>query len=268
MTPAELQACLDHAVEAARRAGAVLLDWRQRFAVREKGRFDLVTDADVASQEAIKSYLQTHFPDFGFLGEEDPTWSSLAEGRPTWIVDPLDGTTNYVHDCPVYAVSIGLMQGDAALVGVIFDPTRSELFQAAAGSGAWLNGQQMHVSSAASLEEALLSTGFPPDLRGQEQSLKTWRYLSLRTQSLRRTGSTSLNLVYVAAGRHDGFWAGQAFAWDVAAGLVLIREAGGIVSKLDGTAYDPRVAQVLATNAPLHPVMVRELQIASKAGDR
>lgn len=265
MKDTDLQSCLDHAAEAARRAGAVLLDWRQRFAVREKGRFDLVTDADVASQEAIRNFLRMHYPDFGFLGEEDPAagWSSLAEGRPTWIVDPLDGTTNYVHDCPVYAVSIGLMHGDSALVGVVFDPTRNELFQAAAGSGAWLNGGRLRTSSASNLEEALLSTGFPPDLHGQEQLLKTWQHFSLRTQSLRRTGSTSLNLVYVASGRHDAFWASQAFAWDAAAAIVLIREAGGIVSKLDGTAYDPRTPQILASNGPLHPIMLRELRMAS-----
>jgi myo-inositol-1(or 4)-monophosphatase len=265
MTPDELQSCLEHAAEAARRAGAVLLDWRQRFAVREKGRFDLVTDADLASQETIRNYLRSHYPDFGFLGEEDPTagWKCLTEGRPTWIVDPLDGTTNYVHDCPVYAVSIGLMQADNGLVGVVFDPTRNELFQAAVGGGAWLNGRRLRTSSTSGLDEALLSTGFPPDMRGQEQSLKTWRHFSLRTQSLRRTGSTSLNLVYVAAGRHDAFWAGQAFAWDAAAAVVLIREAGGIVSKPDGTAYDPHVSQILASNGPLHPIMVQELRAAS-----
>jgi myo-inositol-1(or 4)-monophosphatase len=250
------------ACEAARRGAAVLEEWRNRFQVREKARFDLVTDADLDSQRAIRTYLAERFPQHAFLGEEDPTPKARPGpgAPPTWIVDPLDGTTNYVHDCPMYCVSIGLWLDGEMVVGVVLDPARNELFQAATGQGAWLNGRRLQTSQASSLEEALLATGFPPDMRGQEQSLAWWRYFSLRARSLRRTGSTALNLAYVAAGRFDGYWAFDNHVWDVAGGMVLVREAGGVVSNVDGTPYDPFTPDGLATNRPLHPVMLECLR--------
>ncbi len=251
---------LEVAAEAARQAGVVLESWRQRFAVREKGRFDLVTDADVAAQEAIQTHLKQRCPDHGFLGEEAEAPTLRSTKQPTWIVDPLDGTTNYVHDCPCYAVSIGLEQEGELWVGVIFDPSRDELFTAARGQGAWLNGRRLQTTQTSRLEQALLSTGFPPDLRGQEHTLAAWRDFSLCTRSLRRTGSTALNLAYVAAGRHDGFWTYQAHPWDAAAGAVLVREAGGIVTNINGAAYDLDTLDMLASNGPLHPAMVEMLQ--------
>jgi myo-inositol-1(or 4)-monophosphatase len=251
------------ASEAAQRAGAVIEEWRARFVVRSKGRADLVTEADEAAQAVIQAYLGERYPDHAFLGEEHPSargQNPLASGRPIWIVDPLDGTTNYVHDCPVYAVSIGLVVGGEVVAGVILDPTRPELFHAARGQGAWLDGRRLETTRVDRLDEALLATGFPPDLNGQEHTLEAWRYFSLRAQSLRRTGSTALNLAYVAAGRHDGFWAHQAWPWDAAAGVVLIREAGGVVSNLDGTPYDLATPDILASNDALHPALVRGFQ--------
>ncbi len=251
---------LEVAAEAARQAGAVLESWRQRFAVREKGRFDLVTDADVAAQQAIQTHLRQRYPHHGFLGEEARAPTHRSAGQPTWIVDPLDGTTNYVHDCPCYAVSIGLEHEGELWTGVIFDPSRDELFTAARGQGAWLNGRRLRTTQASRLGQALLSTGFPPDLRGQEHTLAAWRDFSLRTRSLRRTGSTALNLAYVAAGRHDGFWTYQAHPWDAAAGAVLVREAGGIVTNINGAPYDLYTLDMLASNGPVHPAMLDVLR--------
>jgi myo-inositol-1(or 4)-monophosphatase len=258
MNPTELSACLAAAQEAAQRGGAVLQSWRKRISVREKGRFDLVTEADLAAQEAVRSCLLTQFPDHAFLGEEGGSFGELEQ--PTWIVDPLDGTTNYVHQMPFYAVSIGLAVGQELLLGVIFDPSRPELFHAARGQGAWLNGERLQTTDTAGLHHALLSTGFPPDLTGQEHTLETWRHFSLRTRSLRRTGSTALNLAYVAAGRNDGFWTHHAFAWDAAAGVVLVREAGGQATRTDGSPYELNHQDVLCTNGPLHPIMLSELR--------
>src|SRR5438552_7771914 len=249
---------LDAGCEAARRGAAVLEEWRSRFQVREKARFDLVTDADLGSQRAIRDYLGQRFPEHGFVGEEGPGGEQRPEpdAPPTWVVDPLDGTTNYVHDCPMYCVSIGLQVAGEMVVGVVLDPSRPELFAAAKGRGAWLGQRRLEVSRAASLSEALLSTGFPPDLRGQERTLEWWRYFSLHTRSLRRTGSTALNLAYVAAGRFDGYWAFDNHAWDVAGGMVLVREAGGLITNVDGSPYDPYTPDALAAGPALHAVLL------------
>lgn len=258
----QLATYLEAACDAAKRGAAVLEDWRSRFQVREKARFDLVTDADLGSQRAIREFLSHRFPEHGFLGEEEKTSQPRPgpEAPPTWIVDPLDGTTNYVHDCPMYCVSIGLQVVGDMVVGVVLDPSRQELFSAAAGQGAWLNGRRLRTSQASRLEDALLATGFPPDLRGQERTLEWWRYFSLRTQSLRRTGSTALNMAYVAAGRFDGYWAFDNHAWDVAGGMVLIREAGGRITNVDGSPFDPFTPDGLASNGPLHPVLLDALR--------
>jgi myo-inositol-1(or 4)-monophosphatase len=266
MSEEELTEYLDAAREAARRGATVLEEWRAKFRVREKGRFDLVTDADLASQRAVRAYLQKRFPGHGFLGEEE----GAGEGRPgpdappTWIVDPLDGTTNYVHDCPLYCVSVGLQVAGEMVVGVVLDPSRPELFAAAKGRGAWLGERRLEVSRAASLDEALLSTGFPPDLRGQERTLEWFRYFSLRTRSLRRTGSTALNLAYVAAGRFDGYWAFDNHVWDVAGGTVLVREAGGVITNVDGSPYDPHTPDALAAGPALHPVLLEAFRTAEE----
>jgi len=252
-----LSGYLDAAREAALRAAVVLEEWRQRFEVREKGRFDLVTDADLASQRTIADYLAQRFPTHAFLGEEDAKHQRPGpDAPPTWIVDPIDGTTNYVHDCPFYCVSIGLQVAGDLVAGVIYDPSRREMFAAAKGMGAWLNARRLHTSRADSLSAVLLSTGFPPDMRGQERTLDWWRYFSLRTRSLRRTGSTALNLAYVAAGRFDGYFAFDNHVWDVAAGVVLVREAGGTITNVDGSEYDPYTPDAVASNGPLHPALL------------
>ncbi len=252
---------LDAAKEAALRAAVVLDDWRQRFTVREKARFDLVTEADVASQKAIFQHLGERFPAHQFLGEEDAVRSRPGpEAPPTWIVDPIDGTTNYVHDCPLYCISIGLQVAGELVVGVVYDPTRREMFAAATGQGAWLNQRRLAASATDRLDQALIATGFPPDMRGQERTLAWWAYFSLRTRSLRRTGSTALNMAYVAAGRFDAYWAFDNHVWDVAAATVLVREAGGRITNVDGSPYDPYTPDALASNGPLHAVLLEEFR--------
>ncbi len=264
MSDETLNDYLDAAREAARRGAAVLEEWRAKFRVREKGRADLVTEADIGSQRAIRAYLEERFPGHGFLGEEE----GAGEGRPgpgappTWIVDPLDGTTNYVHDCPMYCVSIGLQVAGEMVVGVVHDPSRPELFWAAKGQGAWLGDRRLEVSKAAHLGEALLATGFPPDLRGQERTLEWWRYFSLHARSLRRTGSTALNMAYVAAGRFDGYWAFDNHVWDVAGAIVLVREAGGVLSNVDGSPYDAFTPDALVAGPALHPVLLEAFRTA------
>src|SRR4051812_48382220 len=179
MTTPNLAACLAVAVDAARRGAAVLESWRSKFNVREKGRADLVTEADVASQQAVRAALLGRFPDHDFLGEEGDRRPRPGPGAPpTWIVDPLDGTTNYVHDVPAYCVSIGLEVGGELVVGVVYDPRLDEMFAAATGHWATLNGATLKTSATAYLGAALLATGFPADLRGHEQQLDWFRHFS------------------------------------------------------------------------------------------
>jgi myo-inositol-1(or 4)-monophosphatase len=253
---------LDAAKESALRAAAVLESWRHRFQVKEKGRADLVTDADLASQRAIQAHLAGLFPDHAFLGEEEGASKTRPgpDAPPTWIVDPIDGTTNYVHDCPLYCISIGLQIAGELVVGVVYDPPHQEMFAAATGHGAWLNQRRLQTSPISELGQALLATGFPPDIRGAERALEWWRYFSFHAQSLRRTGSTALNIAYVAAGRFDGYWAFDNHVWDVAGAVVLVREAGGTITNIDGSPYDPYTADALVTNGPLHPHLVEILR--------
>ncbi|HJZ89784.1 MAG TPA: inositol monophosphatase family protein [Gemmataceae bacterium] len=251
------------AEEAARIGAGQLESWRARFSVREKARADLVTEADHASQRAIRAFIRDRFPDHEFLGEED---SAASDGRaidpatPTWIVDPLDGTANYVHDVPAYCVSVGLIAGGRPVAGAIYDPRLDEMFSAATSLGATLNGKPIAVSGVSELRSALLSTGFPPDPKCQERNLHWWREFAYRAQALRRTGSTALNLAYVAAGRFDGYWAFDNFAWDITAGIVLVQEAGGVVTRTDGSPIDPFKPDIVAANEAIHGHMMECLR--------
>lgn len=258
----DLRDYLDAATVAARRAAAVLESWQKKFEVREKGRFDFVTDADVASQKSIQEYLLGRFSSHDFLGEEDASKHRRPglDAPPTWIVDPIDGTTNYVHDCPFYCVSIGLQVAGELVVGVVFDPSRNEMFAAAKGMGGKVNDRPLQASKVDKIESALIATGFAPDLRGHEIALDWWRHFSFRAQSLRRTGSTALNMAYIAAGRFDAYYAFDNHVWDVAGATVLIREAGGSVTNIDGTAYDPYSADALASNGPLHAALLQSFR--------
>ena len=260
--PTRLPDYLAAAVDAARKGAAILESWRARFSVREKARADLVTEADQASQDAVKACLLDRFPDHLFLGEEDSVGKTLEATRPAagpqpvWVVDPLDGTANYVHDVPAYCVSIGLWAEGRPVVGVILDPRQNELFTATAGGGAFLNGTRMRVSPTPALRDGLISTGFPAAYQKQIRNLRVWARVSEHAQALRRNGSTALSLAYVAAGRFDGYWAFDNWAWDVAAGALLVTEAGGTITASDGSPFDPFRPDSLATNGHLHPELL------------
>jgi myo-inositol-1(or 4)-monophosphatase len=240
---------LEIAEEAARAGGSVLNAMQGRIRVRSKGRNDLVTEADLASQQTIREILLTRFPEHEFIGEESEdavdrlNWTNPNSGQEAslrWIVDPLDGTTNYVHSLPNYAVSVALEQAGEILVGVVYDPVSGECYRAARGQGADLNGQRLEASDCRQASEALIAISFAPDVgRG---SLDIERFLAIlhTCQSIRRLGSAALNLCYVAAGRLDGYLTSCVKAWDVAAGLLIVREAGARITGIGGQPLDLR----------------------------
>jgi myo-inositol-1(or 4)-monophosphatase len=256
------------ACEAAKIASNLLLCMRQNFSVREKGLYDLVTDADTASQKVIYEHLKNLFPDHDFLGEEDGNGEKDPgpNAPPTWIVDPIDGTTNYVHDLPLYAISIGLYYQGEMVVGVVHDPSRNEMFHAAKGLGAFVNDTPLKTSSITSLGKAMITTGFPYNVRGMEHLFSWWKHFSHRSQAVRRIGSTALNLAYIASGRCDVFYAFDNHVWDVAGGIVLVNEAGGKITRVDGSPYCPFKPESLATNGHMHDLLVAEFRNGPQEG--
>ena len=265
---------LDHAMnellktcEAAARAGArELLAWRGRFKTREKAPADLVTDADVASQAAIRSVIATRYPDHLFMGEESTSkLGALEADEHVWLVDPLDGTTNYVHGYPCYAVSVAVARANELLAGVIYDPLRDECFAAELGRGAWCNGSAIHTSDVAVVGTALLAVSLPARVKGDSPDLADFVRVVQVCQAIRRSGSAALNLAYVAGGRLDGFWATHIHPWDVAAGVLLVREAGGIVTGRDGEEFDlwnPHFAAAAGT--ALHRELLNVLEVRAE----
>jgi len=247
---------------AARAGGRVLLDWQGRIHAKEKAPKDLVTEADLASQRTIQAILQETFPDHDFLGEEEDNQQIAAERRSEfrWIVDPLDGTANYVHQLQTFAVSIALEQRGDVLVGVIYDPVLDQCFSACRGGGAFMNGQRLHVSRRQRLASALVAASLPANVQRNSAEIKRLVEVLVECQALRRLGSAALNLAYLASGRLDGYWATNVKIWDVAAGILLVREAGGIVTGLDGGAFDlarPRFAA--AATRGLHTELLSAL---------
>ncbi len=222
--------------QAARAGGDALTQWVGRFQVREKGPRDLVTEADFASQEAIRGVVQAAFPSHDFLSEEGDSAVRL-DGDYCWVVDPLDGTTNYVHQIPHYAVSVALLERGRPLVGVIFDPVSRECFAAQRGQGATLNGETIRTSGVSELSRAVVAASFAARVSFPSSEIDQFVAAVRLTQGVRRTGSAALNLCYVACGRFDAFWALSTKAWDVAAGVLLVEEAGGAVSHLDGGPF-------------------------------
>ncbi len=225
--------------EAARAGAQELLSWRGRFDAREKAPADLVTDADVASQAAVRAEIATNFPSHLFLGEENTTkLDALESDEHVWLVDPLDGTTNYVHGYPCYAVSVAVAHHRELLAGVIYDPVGDECFAAERGRGATCNGNAIHTSEVENVGAALVAVSLPPRVQRDSPDLADFVDVVQVCQAVRRSGSAALNLAYVACGRLDGFWATHIHPWDVAAGVLLIREAGGIVTGRDGAVFD------------------------------
>ncbi|MEX2139277.1 MAG: inositol monophosphatase family protein [Pirellulales bacterium] len=238
--------------QSARAGAAVLREWKGRFRAREKGPSDLVTEADEASQEAVRRVILAAFPDHDVLGEEDT--APLVRRSPyRWIVDPLDGTTNYVHGVPNYAVSIALEHEGLLLVGTVYDPSTDECFTAVRGQGARLNGEPLRVSATDDLELALVAVSFPARVVAGSRPMVDFEKVIVRARAVRRTGSAALNLCYVACGRFDAYFARETKSWDVAAGALLVSEAGGTITGIDGREFSvDRPKFIAAGSAKLH----------------
>jgi len=238
---------LQAAEDAARLAGQVLRSWSSRFTVREKSRSNLVTEADLAAQTVIADLLRARFPQHALLGEEDLGHDG-HDAEFCWIIDPLDGTTNYVHGFPYYAVSIGLEHQGEMIAGVIFDPVRDELFLASKGGGASLNRRPLRCSEIGSLDQSLVIASLPVGTEATDLAVKRFLTVLPHAQTVQRTGSAAMNLAYLAAGRLEGFWSSSLKPWDMAAGVLLVTEAGGKITRMDGGPFELRRADLLATN--------------------
>ena len=255
----------------AEEAGAILIEGYGRAHVPElKGRIDLVTLYDRRSEELILSRIRERFPGSAVLAEESGAHAESAGATLRWIVDPLDGTTNYAHNYPFFSVSIAAESEGRIVAGAVFDPVARELFAAALGAGATLNGRAIAVSAIPALESALLVTGFPYDVREHpERVLPAFHAFLARAQGIRRDGSATLNLCYTAMGRFDGFWEPRLSAWDMAAGALIVREAGGRVTDYRGGEFDASGGEILATNGALHAEMMAVLEsVGAKGGPR
>ncbi|MDA1016452.1 MAG: inositol monophosphatase family protein [Planctomycetota bacterium] len=241
---------------AARRGGDILEEWASKFTVSEKSQFNLVTEADLASQTAICKFITERYPDHGFLGEEGLVEDHSQSGC-RWIIDPLDGTSNYVHRFPYYGVSIALEIDGKLQVGVVYDPTRDEMFSAAAGLGSTVNGSPLSPSTIDGLDRALVMASLPLVTDKNDPAVQRFLTVLSQAQHLQRTGSAALNLAYVAAGRMEAYWSSSLKPWDMAGGAVILLEAGGRISKTDGSAFDVEVADMLASNGtPVHEQLV------------
>ncbi len=250
----------------AREAGALLMEYfRRRVKIEYKGEADLVTEADRNSEALIIRRVREQFPTHAVLGEESGSVAATAasDAGYRWYVDPLDGTTNFAHGFPVFCVSLGIerlnSQGKAERVaGVVYDPTRDELFSAELGRGAFLNGVKVNVSATASLKDSLIATGFPSQKRHKNPNIYFYHQLTLKTHGVRRAGSAALDLCYVACGRTDAFWEFNLNPWDTAAGVLIVQEAGGRITDFAGGEFDIASRQVFATNGLIHESLLKE----------
>jgi myo-inositol-1(or 4)-monophosphatase len=247
----------------AREAGALLMHYfHQHLKIEYKGDADLVTAADRASETLIRERVGQQFPSHDVLGEEQGLNDRGGDYR--WYVDPLDGTTNFAHGYPVFCVSMALEhrtpEATARVAGVVYDPTRDELFSAEKGSGAHLNGAPLRVSQTAQLKECLVATGFPSHKRHKNPNIHFYHEITLRTHGVRRAGSAALDLCNVASGRFDGFWEFNLNPWDTAAGVLIVEEAGGKVTRFDGSQFEIDSRETLASNGLVHAALVNEFE--------
>lgn len=253
-----LQTILGIATEAAVKAGAVLQErYGQPHQVHHKGAIDIVTEADLASEELILALLQDRFPGIKILSEEALATYDKVPEEPVWIIDPLDGTTNFAHNFPWFAVSIAFYDKGSSRVGVIYNPIQHELFCATRNGGAWLNDQRIKVSEISSLQNALVATGFPYDIQKRTGAiLAMLKTVLTHSQGVRRPGAATLDLAYLACGRLDAFWEVGLKPWDTAAGYLLVEEAGGILSDFTGSPFSPFIPELLASNTLLHKDLI------------
>jgi myo-inositol-1(or 4)-monophosphatase len=258
---------LDFAIGVAREAGRLLCDrLGTRIDITHKGAINIVTDVDLASEQLIRDRIATHYPRHQVLAEEGGLAESGSDYR--WIIDPLDGTTNYAHGYPVFCVSIALEHRGEVVLGVVYDPMRDELFTAERGGGAALNNRPVRVSAIGDLMLSLLSTGFPYDIRTSKlTNLDHWANFAMNAQALRRDGAAALDLCYVACGRYDGFWELNLSAWDVAAGALIVAEAGGRVSDFQDGKFSAYKPEIVASNGLIHDRMIEVLKKSSESGE-
>ena len=252
---------LNFATQIAREAGNVLVQRLGVAKITSKGDINLVTEADIAAEELIIERIRSHYPQHGILAEESGE-AILVGGKRSewkWIIDPLDGTTNYAHGYPCFCVSIALEHEAELVLGVVYDPMRDEMFAAERGQGATLNDRKIRVSSVEELSGSLLCTGFPYNVRERPDFAREFTNFTMIAQAVRRDGSAALDLAYVACGRFDGFWEDGLNPWDIAAGALLIFEARGKVTKFNDEPLDIYNEQVLATNGLIHEAMMRVL---------
>jgi myo-inositol-1(or 4)-monophosphatase len=250
----------DIAVHAVREAGAMQKAWLDRDKkIQFKGVVNLVTEVDTRCETRIIEIIRDAFPDHGILSEETPPTDSASPYR--WIIDPLDGTTNYAHGYPCFATSIAVQRRGEVILGVVYDPMLDELFVARRGEGATLNGEPLAVSTTGDLSNALLATGFPYDLRETpDNNVDHFTRMIMEARAVRRDGAAALDLCYVAAGRFDGFWELKLYPWDMAAGNLMIEEAGGLVTNFRGDGIGVEAREVLASNGHIHAQMIEVLQ--------
>lgn len=242
---------LETATDIAREAGSLLAHfYERRIGFELKGDFDLVTEADRQSEALVVERLKSHFPSHAVLGEEGGLREAGTEYR--WYVDPLDGTTNFAHGFPMFNVTLGLERKGEMICGVVFDPVRQEMFAAERGGGAFLNGRRIQVSKAGRIEEALLATGFPSRKRHENINVHFFHQAAMQTHGVRRAGAAALDLAYVSCGRLDGFWEFGLNPWDMAGGLVIIEEAGGRCTDMNGGAHSLASPHLLADNGLIH----------------
>src|SRR5215208_6794382 len=247
---------LEVALSAAKEAGEVLrkgFGWQH--SIRYKGEVDLVTEVDEQAEQVIREILLGAFPAYGMLAEEGGALVGEEDAR--WIVDPLDGTTNYAHGLPIFAVSIALERAGEVVVGVVHDPMREETYLAERGGGATLNGERIRVSDTDELIQALIATGFPYDRAEMPEALELFGRFAVITRGMRRLGSTALDLCYVAAGRLDGYYERGIWAWAIAAGSVIVEEAGGKLTDYRGGVLNLDGREIVASNGRLHPSIMR-----------
>lgn len=253
------------AKEAAHAAGAIQKEKRGRIeSIEYKGAINLVTEVDLACEKTIIEMIKKNFPDHEILAEESGLsrgGSRTAQNGYKWIIDPLDGTTNYAHGYPCYAVSIGIEQNSLIQAGVIYDPSLDEMFETVRGQGAFLNGERIHVSKTDTIKRSLLATGFAYDVQEvEDNNLDHFANFILTSQAVRRDGAAAIDLAYVACGRYDAFWELSLWPWDVAAGSLLVEEAGGQMSLFDGSELDIYAKQIVASNGIIHSEMINVLQ--------